>query len=123
MVDALAVRDILSVEGAAWTGTLVLALFVLRMWNGAPAMFEQWISYRRAKAEEKAADWSRLRDHCNFLIEAEERCRAELGDVERRLAKLEGYAEGQGNARQEAAGIVAIERLGQDKSKPREGGK
>lgn len=115
MVDAIAVRDILSVEGAAWTGTLVLALFVLRMWNGAPAMFEQWISYRRAKAEEKAADWSRLRDHCNFLIEAEERCRAELGDVERRLAKLEGYAEGQGNARQEAAGIVAIERLGKGK--------
>jgi hypothetical protein len=111
MVDALALKQIFSLESAAWIAVALLFLFVVRMWNGAPAMFEQWIAYRRAKAEEKAADWTRLRDHCNFLIEAEERCRSELRDVQTRLATLEGYMAGQGAARQEAAGVVALERL------------
>lgn len=123
MVDALALRQIFSLESAAWIFVAVVSLFVMRMWNGAPAMFAQWIAYKRAKAEEKAADWSRLRDHCAFLIEAEERCRTELGEVERRLAKLEGYAEGQGNARQEAAGIVALERARRRDDGPKGGGK
>lgn len=115
MVDAIALRQIFSIENAAWTVTILIALLVLRMWNGAPAMFEQWIAYKRAKAEEKAADWSRLREHCSFLMEAEERCRVELNEVKSRLASLEGYMAGQGKASQEAAGIVAIERLTKDK--------
>lgn len=118
MVDALAVRDIFSIEGAAWTSTLFIALLVLRIWNGAPAMFQQWIAYRRAKAEEKAADWSRLRDHCSFLMEAEERCRSELNEVKSRLATLEGYMAGQGRASQEAAGVVALERMNRNDRKP-----
>lgn len=97
---------------------MLFGLLVLRMWNGAPAMFAQWIAYRRAKAEEKAADWSRLRDHCTFLIEAEERCRVELNEVKGRLASLEGWMAGQGQARQEAAGVVALDRL---KDKPKQG--
>lgn len=118
MADVLALRQILSVESAAWVAVALLFLFVMRMWNGAPAMFQQWIAYKRAKAEEKAADWSRLRDHCNFLMQAEEKCRSELNDVKGRLANLEGYMAGQGRASQEAAGIVAIERL-KDRDKPK----
>lgn len=121
MVDALALRQIFSIENAAWTATVIIALLVLRMWNGAPAMFEQWISYKRAKAEEKAADWQRLREHCAFLMLAEENCRTELNDVKSRLATLEGYMAGQGRAHQEAAGIVAIERLGRNDKKPGDG--
>lgn len=112
MADALAFQQIFSIESAAWTATAVLFLLAVRMWNGAPAMFEQWIAYKRAEAEERAADWSRLRDHCNFLMEAEERCRSELIEVRGRLAALEGYMAGQGRAAQEAAGVVALERLG-----------
>lgn len=118
MVDALALREIFSLESAAWIAVALLFLFVVRMWNGAPAMFEQWIAYKRAKAEEKSADWSRLRDHCSFLMQAEENCRSELNDVKGRLATLEGYMAGQGRASQEAAGIVAIERLGRQEKKP-----
>jgi hypothetical protein len=117
MADASVLRQLFSVESAAWTITALVSLFVLRMWNGAPAMFAQWIAYKRAKAEEKASDWSRLRDHCNFLIEAEERCRVELNEVKSRLASLEGWMAGQGQARQEAAGIVAAERLSKEKHK------
>lgn len=120
MVDALALKQIFSLESAAWIAVALLFLFVIRMWNGAPAMFEQWILYKRAKAEEKAADWSRLRDHCSFLMEAEERCRSELNEVKTRLATVEGYMAGTGRAAQEAAGIVAIERLGRDDKKKSE---
>lgn len=118
MVDALAFRELFSTAGAAWATFFLIGLFVWRMWNGAPAMFQQWIAYRRAKAEEKAADWSRLRDHCTFLMDAEERCRVELNEVKSRLANLEGYMAGQGRASQEAAGIVALERLGRNDNKP-----
>lgn len=111
MVDALAVRDIFSIESAAWAGVALFSLLIARIWNGAPAMFEQWIAYKRAKAEEKAAAYNQLREHCSFLIEAEERCRVELNDVKGRLATLEGYMAGQGRASQEAAGVVALERL------------
>ena len=82
-------------------------------------MFQQWIAYRRARAEERAADWIRLREEISRLSEAEERCRQDYRelhnqhmDVIERLRALEGYMAGQGRAAQEAAGIVAIERLG-----------
>lgn len=117
MADALAIKQIFSLESAAWIAVALLFLFIVRTWNGAPAMFEQWIQYKRAKAEEKASDWSRLRDHCSFLMEAEERCRSELNEVKSRLATLEGYLAGQGKASQEAAGVVALERLSNDKPK------
>ena len=111
MADALALKQILSIESAAWVAVAFFFVFIVRMWNGGPAMFQQWIAYKRAKAEEKASDWSRLRDHCSFLMEAEERCRTELNEVKSRLATLEGYMAGQGKASQEAAGVVALERL------------
>lgn len=122
MDDVNSLRQIFSVANAAWAVVTIAFLFAVRMWNGAPAMFEQWVALRRANAEEKAADWSRLRDEnkrlddrCIRLEAAEERCRIELSSVKERLSTLEGYMAGQGRASQEAAGIVAIERL---KGKP-----
>lgn len=109
--DSDAVRQIFSVEGAAWTSTLALILLVARLWNGAPAMLDRWLAWRAAKAAEKAADWSRLRDEVIRLSEAEHRCRNELADVTRRLATLEGYNIGRGKAVQEASTIVAVDRL------------
>lgn len=124
MVDGSALAQIFSLQSAAWTATALLFLFLVRMWNGAPAMFAQWVAWRRARSEEKAADWTRLRDEnkrlddrCIRLEAAEERCRTELNGVKERLSSLEGYMAGQGRASQEAAGIVAIERL---KDKPKE---
>lgn len=112
--------QIWTVETAAMGMFATLALLVVRIYSGIPKFIEQWIAYKRAKAEEKAAEWTRLRDHCNFLMEAEERCQERLRLVESDLAILKGYAEGQGSARQEAAGIVALERAKQ-RSEPRGG--
>lgn len=132
MFDADALRQIFSIQSAAWTGVALFFLFVWRMWNGAPAMFAQWIAYRRAKAEEKAAHWNRLQQEIARLDEsakesraAEARCNEELYGVKTRLATLEGYQAGYGRAAQEAAGIVAIERLNKAEKPdgPKGGGK
>jgi Tfp pilus assembly protein PilN len=111
-----------TITGAAWTATGFIGLLVIRMWSGAPAVFAQWVAYRRAKAEERSADWTRLRDEnarldgrCQRLEIAEEKCRDELADVKQRLSALEGYELGKGKARQDAANIVAIERLQDEK--------
>lgn len=108
--------DVKPADIAIYVAASANLLLVWRMFSGAPKWFEQWLAYRRAKAEEKAADWTRLRDHCNFLMDAEERCRTELNDVKSRLATLEGYMAGQGKASQEAAGVIALERLGRQKN-------
>lgn len=124
MFNAEAWRQIFSVQSAAWTATAFIFLFTVRMWNGAPAMFAQWVAWRRARADEKAADWQRLREEnqridarCQRLEAAEERCREELAGVKQRLASLEGWLAGQGQAHQEAAGVVALERLEHHKEK------
>lgn len=129
MIDGEALRAIFSVENAAWTATLLLMLFLVRMWNGAPAVFAQWIEWRRSiaeaqaaerkqTAEDKAADWGRLREEISRLTEAEQKCRESFDqlhdnflNLRQELADLRGYLAGQGRASQEAAGIVAIERL------------
>ncbi len=81
MVDTNALRQIFSIQSAAWTIVALFTLLMARAWNGAPAMLEQWIAYRRAKAEEKAADWNRLRDEIARLSEAEKQCRSDYKDL------------------------------------------
>lgn len=146
MVDVYAIKQILSVEGAAWTAVILMFLFVVRMWNGAPAVFAQWVAWRksvaeakaaerRQSAEEKAADWTRLREEIARLSEAEKQCRRDydalhkqmvdaevkrieaerqhahqVSELRAEIAELRGFMTGQGKAAQEAAGIVAIER-------------
>lgn len=143
MLNADALKQIFSVQSAAWTITAVIMLFVWRMWNGAPAMFAQWIAYKRARAEEKSAHWNRLQSEIGRLSDAERRCRddynqlhqsfidrgnshaAEIADLKTQIAEMRGYFAGYGKASQEAAGIVAIERLksATDKDGPKGGGK
>lgn len=125
MADALALRQIFSLENAAWVGVALCFLFIARMWNGAPAMFQQWIAYRKAVAEEKQAHWvpllaenKRLDERCIRLEKAEERCRDELMDVKGRISVLEGYQIGKGQLRQELTIIEATERLSLPKDKP-----
>lgn len=132
MADALALKQIFSIQSAAWAVVALIFLLIVRMWNGAPAMLETWILWRQSKAAEKASDWHRLRDEIRRLSEAEERCRSdfanlhrkhmelhqEYADISRRVAELEGWQTGQGRASQEAAGVVALERMDRNKKPP-----
>lgn len=128
MADALTVRDLFSVAGAAYGFLVVFTLFVARMWNGSPAMFAQWIDYKRAKAAEKAADFTRMREEIERVSAAEQRCRtdfdhlhhqfierevqhsAEIAALRGEIGELRGLLTGHGQIRQLAAGVVAIER-------------
>lgn len=121
MADAL--RSIFSLQSAAWTGIAILFLFLVRLWKGLPAVFAQWVAWRQVKALEKAADWTRLRDEnkrlddrCKRLEVSEEKCRSELADLQTRLAIVEGYQIGRGEAAQEVTIIESGKRLGKDKS-------
>ena len=130
MVDAQAIKQLFSTENTTLGIFFVVCLFVWRMWHSGPAVGETWILWQQTKAAQKVSDWSRLRDEIRRLSEAEVRCRKdyddlhrkhmelhqEYADLGRRVAELEGYNVGQGRASQEAAGIVAIERMkGKDK--------
>lgn len=125
MADAVALKQIFSLESAAWIAVALLFLFIVRMWNGAPAILEQWILYKQTKAAEKVSDWNRLRDEIKRLSDSEQQCRSDYQqlhrdylDLRNEIADLRGYLAGQGRASQEAAGVVALERLGQNKKKP-----
>lgn len=118
MADVVALRQLFSVETGVWAIALVLALLVLRIWNSVPALVGRWIEWKQAKAAEKAADWTRIRDEnarygtrIERLEQREEECQQKLTAAERRIAALEGYEQGRGEARQEAAVLRSAERI------------
>lgn len=82
------------------------------------ALIRAWPAIR-AKVNEARRDQDAATDHLldryekrlAALEESEARCRKELAETERRVAELEGFMMGQGKARQDAANIVAVERL------------
>lgn len=82
---------------------------------------------RKAIAAEKEADWTRIRAEVTRYVDRlaaverhDEECQRQLNEALRRLAEVEGYMMGQGKARQDAATIVATERL---LDRDKEGGK
>lgn len=118
MVDLNALNEILSTRNGVWATFLVVLLLAWRGWPHVPAIMSAWVARRQAIQAAKDADWVRIRDEatrlderCQRLEESEERCREELRDVKDRLAQVEGFMIGQGHARQDAARIVAVERL------------
>jgi hypothetical protein len=117
--DASALQQIFSWQSAAWTSTAVLLLFVVRMWNGAPAMLDRWLAFRTAKANEKSADWTRLRDEinrlnawCHELQEAVDECRQREAEWMSRAVTAEATLQGYGEWRQIQAVREASKRLG-----------
>lgn len=110
---ATAMSDVSGLGIGAVLGGLVtgaLAWLTQRSKGGTDvelAVLAEWQKLNGAQSEEIR----RLAERCQRLEGAEEKCRSDLADAQRRLSVLEGYEHGQGKARQEAAGIVAIERL------------
>jgi hypothetical protein len=99
VVDGEALRQFFSVETLLGIQTAAVILFVIRMWSGAPAMLAQWIAYRRAKAEEKAADWERIRHERDVATEAAKVGREEIDMLRDKLAEVEaGRIEWMGEA-------------------------
>lgn len=121
MLSVSALNQFFSVQGAVWTSTAILFLFVLRMWNGSPAMFAQWIAYRRAKAEERSADWDRIRAERDAAGEERDMvrdrwaaCEAERIEWMGRAVRAEAALQGYGEARQRLAVEEATRRMKQE---------
>lgn len=90
-----------------WAVAVIYAIRTSKDWSG---IMGRWNERRRDRAQIEGNQYRQLADRCTWLEAAEEKCRQELADKERRLAKLEGYAEGRGEAYQEAQMIVSTER-------------
>lgn len=96
--------------GPLWVVALALSAVILK---SGPAFMARWNERLRDKAAEKASDWTRLRGEIDRHTEEIKQLKAENLECHRRLAALEGYNDGRGKAAQDAAGIVALERLQQ----------
>lgn len=90
---------------------LVAIIFAIRSFKDWPGIMGRWNERQRDRASIESEQYRRLADWCTRLQNGEERCQEELGRAIMRIAELEGYNMGRGAARQEAAEIVATERL------------
>jgi hypothetical protein len=117
---------IFSVASAAWTLVLMAAVALFKAW---PAIMGRFNERRRDNATEKAEDWHRLRaeiDRKDARIANLEKVLSDTDDENSELRKVninllaravtaESALQGIGHARQEAAAIVAAERLTEKK--------
>lgn len=97
-----------------WLAFIGLAVLAIRFF---PSWKQRWTEARTADDAIVGNQWTRLTseikrlDHrVRSLEESEEKCRAELADAKNRIAELEGYNMGRGEARNEAQRIVSAER-------------
>jgi chromosome segregation ATPase len=126
VVDVNALAQILSIRNGVWAAAALIALGVFRLWHALPAIMERLNERRRDRASIEGEQYARmdqrtrhLEDRCDELERREDECRTELNIAKGRIAELEGYMTGQGKARQDAAGIVALDRLeNSKKAKP-----
>jgi hypothetical protein len=116
-LDRLAVSQLFSTSSAAWAAVLILALFVARLWSGAPAILDKWLAWRAAKAAERTAYWdrllkeiSRLDERCDHLQSEVDECRKREGEWMQRAIAAEAFQLGEGEALQKAQRIVSAER-------------
>lgn len=123
MVDLRALDAVLSTRNGVWATFLVVVLMAWRGWQYVPAIVSAWVDRRKAIAAEKDADWSRrseeitrLAARVDLLEHREEACQEQLRAALGRLSVVEGYMTGQGMARQQAAGTVALERADPSKA-------
>lgn len=91
-----------------WFGLLMASVYVYRH---SPDMLRAFAEWAKARAVIKGDRLDRAHSRLDRLEDREEECQRQLADALRRLAEVEGYMMGQGKARQDAAGIVALERL------------
>lgn len=129
MVDLNALNLILSTRNGVWATFLVVVLLAWRGWQYVPSIMSAWTARRQAILAERMADWDRRGDEIERLTKRvdqlehnEQDCQVKLRGALGRLAEMEGYMMGQGKARQDAAGIVAIERLTKDRDGERDEG-
>lgn len=119
MVEDGLLGKIFSAAAGVWALVAMAAVALFRAW---PLILERVNERRRDAATEKSGDWDRIRAerdrYHDLLIESE----ADKIRWMERAITAEATLQGRGDARQEAARIVAIERT-LDAAKKNGGGK
>ena len=117
-------NKIFSAATGVWTLVCMAAVALFKAW---PGIMERINERQRDAEAEKAGDWARLRDEikrldarCDHLQGEVDDCRKREGEWMSRAIAAEAFQMGQGDALQDAARIVAIERL-TDASKREDG--
>lgn len=113
--------QLFSVASAAWAFVCINAVALFKAW---PAIMERLNERRRDAHSEKSADWERLRGEinrldgrCDHLQREVDECHRERAEWMTRAISAEAYQLGQGEARQEAANILAAERIAEANKK------
>lgn len=91
-------------------GGLFLLIFFVLVYRG-PLYLERRNERQRDRAAIEGGQYERMDARLQRLEVREEECQRRLTEALHRIGELEGYMAGSGKANQEAAGIVAIERI------------
>jgi hypothetical protein len=118
VVNASSLSQLFSIESAAWAAVAMLGVALFAAW---PRIMERRNERLRDRATIEGDQYARMDARLKRLEVREEECQAKLADALGRLAEVEGFMSGQGMARQDAARIVAVERL-TDRNGDKEGG-
>lgn len=107
-----------------WVVALIVSVGAFKVW---PLIMERVNERLRDREAAKASDWTRLRGEidridgrCQRLEEREEECQRNLADARTRLADLEGYMMGQGEAKQAAQRALSADRMDDAKAKSKD---
>lgn len=107
-MDESVFNKVFSAASAAWAIVLLNAVALFKAW---PAIMERLNERKRDRAAIEAGQYERMDARMQRLEKREEECQQRLTEALHRIGEIEGYMMGQGKAHQEAATIVAIERL------------
>lgn len=110
MFDDAALSQIFSATTGVWALVSVVLVALIKAW---PAIQDKVNQARLTRASIDDGAYKRMDDRIRRLEIREEECQIQLSDALRRIAAMEGYNAGLGRAHQEAAGVVALDRLEQ----------
>lgn len=102
-----------SLESAAWAAVAMLGVALFAAW---PRIMERRNERIRDRATIEGDQYTRMDARLQRLEAREEECQRKLTGALHRIAELEGYILGRGNADQDAARIVAVERADPSKA-------
>ena len=108
MVNLNAFAQIFSVGTAAWALVAMLGVALFAAW---PRIMEQLNKGKVDRASIEAGQYERMDARLQRLEVAEEKCRADLADARGRIAELEGYLMGRGEAMQTAQRMLSAARV------------
>lgn len=95
------------VGGPLWGAVLIYALRTVRDW---PGIMGKWNERHRDAAEIEGARYVRMDERMQRLEQREEECQQKLTEALFRIAKLEGFEHGQGEAMNVAQLYLSQER-------------